>query len=160
LTCVLILYINIPNLNWIDAVFQKLLCRHQISDGRTDARTGVTLNAPPPFFEWRGHNYKYNTCSVYMWELYLIIYLAFRFSPTFAITWKKPFWFKFHFLCCNWQIQVIVQINKNWNRLEEKKNFLLNWKMYVDVNSFLFLPWWKQCFEVCDCQKQYRMNTL
>jgi len=22
---------------------------------RTDARTGVTLNAPPPFFEWRGH---------------------------------------------------------------------------------------------------------
>ena len=28
-------------------------------NGRTDelthARTGVTLNAPPPFFEWRGH---------------------------------------------------------------------------------------------------------
>ena len=23
--------------------------------GRTDARTGVTLYAPPPFFEWRGH---------------------------------------------------------------------------------------------------------
>ena len=22
---------------------------------RTDARTGVTPNAPPPFFEWRGH---------------------------------------------------------------------------------------------------------
>jgi len=30
-----------------------------ITDGRTDrrthARTGVTLNAPLPFFEWRGH---------------------------------------------------------------------------------------------------------
>jgi len=29
--------------------------------GRTDrgmhARKGVTLYAPPPFFEWRGHNY-------------------------------------------------------------------------------------------------------
>ena len=24
-------------------------------DGRMHARTGVTLNAPPPFFEWRGH---------------------------------------------------------------------------------------------------------
>jgi len=24
-------------------------------DGRTHARTGVTLNAPPPFFEWRDH---------------------------------------------------------------------------------------------------------
>jgi len=24
-------------------------------NGRTHARTGVTLNAPPPFFEWRGH---------------------------------------------------------------------------------------------------------
>jgi len=24
--------------------------------GRTHARTGVTLNEPPPFFEWRGHN--------------------------------------------------------------------------------------------------------
>jgi len=22
------------------------------------ARTGVTLNAPPPFFEWRGHKKK------------------------------------------------------------------------------------------------------
>ena len=30
---------------------------HQIliTNGRTHARTGVTLNAPPPFFEWRGH---------------------------------------------------------------------------------------------------------
>jgi len=48
---VLILYINIPNLNWIDAVFQQLLSGHQISDGRTNgrthARTGFTLNAPP-----------------------------------------------------------------------------------------------------------------
>jgi len=25
-------------------------------NGRTDGRTGVTLNAPPPFFEWWGHN--------------------------------------------------------------------------------------------------------
>ena len=25
-------------------------------DGRTHARTRVTLNAPPPFFKWRGHN--------------------------------------------------------------------------------------------------------
>ena len=25
--------------------------------GRTHARTGVKLYAPPPFFEWRGHNY-------------------------------------------------------------------------------------------------------
>ena len=25
------------------------------TDGRTHARTGVTLNASPPFFEWRGH---------------------------------------------------------------------------------------------------------
>jgi len=25
------------------------------TDGRTHARTGVTLNGPPPFFEWRGH---------------------------------------------------------------------------------------------------------
>jgi len=24
-------------------------------DGQTDGRTGVTLNAPPPFFEWWGH---------------------------------------------------------------------------------------------------------
>ena len=24
-------------------------------EARTDARTGVTLYAPPPFFEWRGH---------------------------------------------------------------------------------------------------------
>ena len=44
----------------MDAVFQKLLRGHQIlitdgrMDGRTHARTGVTLNAPPPFFEWRG----------------------------------------------------------------------------------------------------------
>jgi len=50
-----------PNMNRIDAVFQKLLSGHQIliTDGRTDsqthAQTGVTLNAPPPFFEWRGH---------------------------------------------------------------------------------------------------------
>ena len=44
-------------MNRIDAVFQKLLSGHQIliTDGRTDERTGVTLNAPPPFFEWRGH---------------------------------------------------------------------------------------------------------
>ena len=37
----------------------KLMNGHQISDGRTDgthARTGVTRNAPPPFFEMRGHN--------------------------------------------------------------------------------------------------------
>jgi len=26
------------------------------TDGRTHAWIGVTLNAPPPFFEWRGHN--------------------------------------------------------------------------------------------------------
>jgi len=25
------------------------------TDARTDSQTGVTLNAPPPFFEWRGH---------------------------------------------------------------------------------------------------------
>ena len=25
------------------------------TNARTNARTGVTLNAPPPFFEWRGH---------------------------------------------------------------------------------------------------------
>jgi len=24
-------------------------------NGRTHAQTGVTLNAPPPFFEWLGH---------------------------------------------------------------------------------------------------------
>jgi len=55
-TCVL-LYINMPHLNWIDAVFQKILSGHQIliTDRHTYARTGVTLNAPPPFFEWRGH---------------------------------------------------------------------------------------------------------
>ena len=41
MTCVLILYIHIPNMNWIDAVFQKLLSGHQIliTDGRTHART-------------------------------------------------------------------------------------------------------------------------
>ena len=54
-----------PNMNGIDAVFQRLLSGHQIlitdgwtdarTDGRTQAGTGVTLNAPPPFFEWRGH---------------------------------------------------------------------------------------------------------
>ena len=61
LTCVLIIYINILNLNWIHAVFQKLLRGQHflITDARTDARThgrtGVTINAPPPFFEWRGH---------------------------------------------------------------------------------------------------------
>jgi len=49
-----------PNMNGINAVFQKLLSGHQIlitdgrTHGRTHARTGVTLNAPPPFFEWRG----------------------------------------------------------------------------------------------------------
>jgi len=58
LTCVLILYINIPNLNWIDAVFQKLLSGR--TNTRTNAQTGVTLNAPPPFFEWQGHK-KVNT---------------------------------------------------------------------------------------------------
>jgi len=26
------------------------------TDGLTHARTGVTLSAPPQFFEWRGHN--------------------------------------------------------------------------------------------------------
>ena len=30
------------------------------TDERTDARTGVTLNAPPPFFEWRGHKNAFN----------------------------------------------------------------------------------------------------
>jgi len=25
------------------------------TDSHKDAQTGVTLNAPPPFFEWRGH---------------------------------------------------------------------------------------------------------
>jgi len=25
------------------------------TDGQTHARAGVTLNAPPQFFEWRGH---------------------------------------------------------------------------------------------------------
>jgi len=39
----------------------QLLSGHHIlitdgwTDGRTHARTGVTLNAPPPFFECRGH---------------------------------------------------------------------------------------------------------
>ena len=42
-----------PNMNRIHAVFQKLLSGR--TDGRMHARTGVTLNAPPPFFEWRGH---------------------------------------------------------------------------------------------------------
>jgi len=56
-------------MNRIDAVFQKLLSGQKIliMDGRTNgrtngrtgerthARTGVKLNAPPPFFEWRGH---------------------------------------------------------------------------------------------------------
>ena len=47
-----------PNINGIDAVFQRLLSGHQIlitngrTDACTDAQTGVTLNAPPPFFEW------------------------------------------------------------------------------------------------------------
>jgi len=40
-----------------------------ITDERTDAhphaRTGVTLNAPPPFFEGRGHNYYVATCLTY-----------------------------------------------------------------------------------------------
>ena len=50
-----------PNMNRINAVFQKLLSGHKIlitderTHERTHARTGVTLNAPPPFFEWRGH---------------------------------------------------------------------------------------------------------
>ena len=49
----------------MNQIFQKLLSGHQIliTDGRPDgrpharthARTGVTLNDPPPFFEWRGH---------------------------------------------------------------------------------------------------------
>jgi len=30
------------------------------TDGRTHARTGVTLNALPPFFEWRGHKNKFH----------------------------------------------------------------------------------------------------
>jgi len=38
----------------MDAVFQKLLSGHKISDAWMHARTGVTLNAPPPFLEWRG----------------------------------------------------------------------------------------------------------
>ena len=46
-----------PNMNKIDAVFQKLLSGHQILI--THARTGVTLNAPPPFIEWRGHKNSY-----------------------------------------------------------------------------------------------------
>jgi len=53
----------------MDAVFQKLLSGHQIFDGRTDrthastdGRTGVTLNAPPPFFEWRGHKKLWKNC--------------------------------------------------------------------------------------------------
>ena len=56
-------------MNRIDAVFQKLLSGHQIlitagwPDGRTHERTGVTLNAPPPFFEWPGHK------NVHVWIL-------------------------------------------------------------------------------------------
>jgi len=44
----------ITPLNWIDAVFRKILSGHQllITDGRTDRGN---INAPPPFFEWRGH---------------------------------------------------------------------------------------------------------
>jgi len=43
-------------MNGIDAVFQKLLSGHQIliTDGRSHAQTVVKLNAPPPFFKWRG----------------------------------------------------------------------------------------------------------
>ena len=50
-------YISTYQIWIIDAVFQKLLSGRQIliTDGRTHARTGVTLNAPPPFFQWRGH---------------------------------------------------------------------------------------------------------
>ena len=76
-------YISIPNLNQIDAVCQKLLSGHQIliTDGRTDARTGVTLNAPPPFFEWRGHKNHGNAvrrsasfyCYVRCLKLFIIV---------------------------------------------------------------------------------------
>jgi len=34
------------------------------TDGRTNARTGVTLNAPPPFFEWWGHNKLKTHCFI------------------------------------------------------------------------------------------------
>jgi len=33
--------------------------------GRTHARTGVTLNVPPPFFEWRGHKNFINNIFYY-----------------------------------------------------------------------------------------------
>ena len=131
MTCVLILYINIPNLNWIDAsekhkkyMFSKCLLRHDVvrvfvsflvlvfvraivmvplnmtylhclqhslfehlfnlyfksywADTkfwlRTDGRTGVTLNAPPPFFEWRGHKNgltKYDDIILLTWLIKL-----------------------------------------------------------------------------------------
>jgi len=54
----------------MDAVFEKLLSGHQIliTDGRTHARThaqtGVTVNAPPLFFEWRGHK----KCGPQIWH--------------------------------------------------------------------------------------------
>jgi len=32
--------------------------------GQTHARTGVTLIAPPPFFEWRGHKIRFRTTFV------------------------------------------------------------------------------------------------
>jgi len=52
---VLILYINIPfELNRCS--LSKVIERTpHFDNGRTDP-IGVTLNAPPPFFEWRGHN--------------------------------------------------------------------------------------------------------
>jgi len=66
-----------PNINGIDAVFQKLLSGHQIllMDGRTHAWTGVTLNAPPPFFEWRGHKNIYSAKNVdFTVQAYLLFF--------------------------------------------------------------------------------------
>jgi len=72
LTCVLILYINKFELNRCS--LSKVIERTPNFDngrthGRTGGRTGVTLNAPPPFFEWRGHKNDFlKKCGPQIWH--------------------------------------------------------------------------------------------
>ena len=43
---------------WADTKFRTDGRTNGRTNARTHARTGVTLNAPPPFFEWRGHKHQ------------------------------------------------------------------------------------------------------
>jgi len=153
-TCVLILYINIPNLNWIDAVFQKLLSGHHIliTDGRTHGRThrqtGVTLNAPSPFFEWRGHKKAVQKGEEFgeIEELYIFekkslmrmfdIFQLFAVNPTGIGEWSYPE-IMFNPLWATYQFKNVK------NCLPFSNKFCLYFTIRFVYNRFSFVGPWK-----------------